>query len=306
MMNKATKATQMRERTRGAAAASKALSLRRNSFEPRALSNLFLTVGACLVAALGAVPLISVLYMLIVKGGARLSAELFTELPPAGFELGGGIGNAIQGTLVTVAIASVISIPIAILAAVYLAEFRPNGRIAAIARFLSKVLTGFPSILAGVFVYAAVVLLMGSYSALAGGVALAVLMLPTVTLTAEGAMRMVPQRMKDAAIGMGCTNAQVVWSVTLPTALPSIVTGVILAVARVAGESAPLLFTALFSNYWLRSLREPTASLSILIYNFSSMPFENQIELAWAASLVLVLIVLTFNILSRFIGRPQV
>ena len=267
---------------------------------------MFLTVGAWLVAAVGAVPLLSVVYMLIVKGGARLSLELFTELPPAGFEQGGGIGNAIQGTLVTVAIAAVISIPIAVLAAIYLAEFRPDSRIAALARFLSKVLTGFPSILAGVFVYAAVVLLMGSYSALAGGVALAVLMLPTVTLTAEGAMRMVPQRMKDAAIGMGCTNAEVVWHVTVPTALPSIVTGVILAVARVAGESAPLLFTALFSNYWLRSIREPTASLAILIYNFSSMPFDNQIELAWAASLVLVLIVLTFNILSRFIGRPQV
>lgn len=277
-----------------------------NSFEPRALVNVLLTVGAWTVAALGAVPLISVLFMLIVKGGARLSTELFTELPPAGFEMGGGIGNAIQGTLVTVAIAALISIPIAILAAVYLAEFRPNGQIAKIARFLSKVLTGFPSILAGVFVYAAVVLLMGTYSALAGGVALAVLMLPTVTLTAEGAMSMVPQRMKDAAIGMGCTNAQVVWSVTLPTALPSIVTGIILAVARVAGESAPLLFTALFSNYWLRSITEPTASLSILIYNFSSMPFDNQIELAWAASLVLVMIVLSFNILSRFIGRPQV
>lgn len=284
----------------------KAYDLRHNALEARALANVLLTGGAWLVAALGAVPLFSVLYMLVVKGGARLSLELFTELPPAGFEIGGGIGNAIQGTLVTVAIASAISIPIALLAAVYLAEFRPLSRIAATARFLSKVLTGFPSILAGVFVYAAVVLLMGSYSALAGGIALAVLMLPTVTLTAEGAMRMVPQRMKDAAIGMGCTNAQVVWSVTLPTALPSIVTGIILAVARVAGESAPLLFTALFSNYWLRSIREPTASLSILIYNFSSMPFDNQIELAWAASLVLVLIVLTFNILSRFIGRPQV
>ncbi len=284
----------------------KSFSLRHNSLEPRALKNVFLTVGAWLVAALGAVPLFSVLYMLIVKGGARLGAELFTELPPAGFEVGGGIGNAVQGTLATVAIASAISIPIALLAAVYLAEFRPDSKIAATARFLSKVLTGFPSILAGVFVYAAVGVVMGSYSALAGGIALAVLMLPTVTLTAEGAMRMVPQRMKDAAIGMGCTNAQVVWSVTLPTALPSIVTGVILAVARVAGESAPLLFTALFSNYWLRSVTEPTASLSILIYNFSSMPFDNQIELAWAASLVLVLIVLTFNILSRFIGRPQV
>ena len=117
---------------------------------------------------------------------------------------------------------------------------------------------------------------------------------------------MVPQRMKDAAIGMGCTRTQVIAKVTVPTALPSILTGVILAVARVAGESAPLLFTALFSNYWLSSLSEPTASLSILIYNFSSMPFDNQIELAWAASLVLVLIVLLFNILSRLIGRPKV
>lgn len=277
-----------------------------NPFELRALRSMALTAGAWAIALLGAIPLFSVIYMLIVKGGARLGAELFTELPPAGFELGGGIGNAIQGTVVTVAIASLISIPIALFAAVYLAELRPHSRISAWARFLSKVLTGFPSILAGVFVYAAVVLWMGTYSALAGGIALAVLMLPTVTLTAEGAMGMVPQRMKDAAIGMGCTKAQVVWKVTLPTALPSVVTGVILAVARVAGESAPLLFTALFSNYWLRSLREPTASLSILIYNFSSMPFENQIELAWAASLVLVIIVLGFNILSRFIGRPQV
>ncbi|WP_198017179.1 phosphate ABC transporter permease PstA [Methylocapsa acidiphila] len=300
------KAAKIQDRRQSRPAPSKKFNLRRNVLELRSLRNVFLTAGACLVAALGAVPLISVLYMLVVKGGARLNLELFTELPPAGFEQGGGIGNAIQGTLATVAIASAISIPIAILAAIYLAEFRPEGPTSALARFLSKVLTGFPSILAGVFVYAAVVLLMGGYSALAGGVALAVLMLPTVTLTAEGAMRMVPQRMKDAAIGMGCTKTQVVWHVTLPTALPSIVTGVILAVARVAGESAPLLFTALFSNYWLRSVREPTASLSILIYNFSSMPFENQIELAWAASLVLVLIVLTFNILSRFIGRPQV
>ena len=166
-------------------------------------------------------------------------------------------------------------------------------------------LTGFPSILAGVFVYAAVVLIMGTYSALAGGIALAVLMLPTVVLTAEEAMKMVPRKMKDAALGMGCTRTQMIWQVVLPTGLPGILTGVMLGIARVSGESAPLLFTALFSNYWLSSVREPTASLSILIYNFSSMPFENQIELAWAASLVLVLIVLVFNILSRIIGRPK-
>ena len=136
---------------------------------------------------------------------------------------------------------------------------------------------------------------MGTYSALAGGIALAILMLPTVVLTAEEAMKMVPRKMKDAALGMGCTRTQMIWKVVLPTALPGILTGVMLAVARVAGESAPLLFTALFSNYWLSRVSEPTASLSILIYNFSSMPFDNQIELAWAASLVLVLIVLVFN-----------
>ena len=167
-------------------------------------------------------------------------------------------------------------------------------------------LTGFPSILAGVFVYAWLVLAMGTYSAIAGGVALAVLMLPTVMLTAEQSVRMVPQRMKDAAYGMGCTETQTVWKVVLPTAMPGILTGIMLAVAGAAGNSAPLLFTALFSNYWIGSFTEPTASLAILIYNFSGMPFPNQIELAWAASLVLVLIVLAFNILSRLISARRV
>ena len=281
-------------------------NLQRSLSEPRALRSGLLTGGAWVVALIASVPLFSVLYMLIVEGGARLSSELFTELPPAGFELGGGFGNAIIGTLVMVGIAALISIPIGILTAVFLAELGPDSRLGATTRFLAKVLTGFPSILAGVFVYAVIVLAMGTYSALAGGVSLAVLMLPTVILTAEEAMKMVPRKMKDAALGMGCTRTQMIWQVVLPTALPGILTGVMLAVARVAGESAPLLFTALFSNYWLSSLREPTASLSILIYNFSSMPFENQIELAWAASLVLVLIVLVFNIISRVIGRARI
>jgi phosphate transport system permease protein len=197
-------------------------------------------------------------------------------------------------------------VPIGILAAVYLAILGPNSKLAATSRFLAKVMTGLPSILAGVFAYAAMVVVMGTYSALAGGVALAVLMLRTVVLTAEEAMKQVPQRMKDAAFGMGCTRSQVIWKVVLPTALPGILTGVMLAVAGAAGESAPLLFTALFSNYYLSSLTEPTASLSILIYNFSAMPFENQIELAWTASLVLVLIVLVFNILARLVRQPNV
>jgi len=206
---------------------------------------------------------------------------------------------------VMVAIAAVIAIPIGIMGGVHLGVLEPDSRLAATSRFLAKALTGFPSILAGVFVYGVLVLAMGTYSALAGGIALAVLMLPTIILTTEQAVRMVPQRMKDAAYGMGCTRTQVIWKVVLPTGLPGILTGVMLGIAGAAGESAPLLFTALFSNYWLEGLAEPTASLSILIFNFSGMPFPNQIELAWAASLVLVLIVLVFNILSRFFGRPR-
>jgi phosphate transport system permease protein len=154
------------------------------------------------------------------------------------------------------------------------------------------------------------VLSTGGFSAFAGAVALSILMLPTIILTAEDAIRMVPGRMKDAAIGMGATRTQVVWMVLLPTALPGILTGVMLAVARAAGETAPLLFTALFSSFWLVEqgavrLMQPTASLAVLIYNFSGMPFENQIELAWAASLVLVMLVLFVNIVSRLLGRRR-
>ncbi len=281
-------------------------SLRRSFGERRTLRNTILTVFLWGVAILASVPLFSVLWMLITQGGARLSLELFTELPPAGFEMGGGFGNAILGTLVMVLIASVIAIPFGILGGLFLGFIAPHSRLADWTRFVAKVLTGFPSILSGVFVYAWLVLAMGTYSAIAGGIALAVLMLPTIMLTAEQAVRMVPQRMKDAAYGMGCTRTQVALKVVLPTGLPGILTGIMLAVAGASGESAPLLFTALFSNYWLGSFTEPTASLSILIYNFSGMPFDNQIELAWAASLVLVLIVLVFNVLSRIVGSRRV
>lgn len=280
--------------------------LERQTFESRALKSGLLTTLTWAAALLAAVPLFSVLYMLIVEGGARIDLEALTALPPAGFEQGGGFGNAIVGTLLMVGIASAIAVPLGIVAAIYLSILGAHTRVARVSRFLAKVLTGLPSILAGVFAYAAVVLWMGSYSAIAGGVALGMLMLPTVVLTAEEAMKEVPQRMKDAAFGMGCTRSQVIWSVVLPTGLPGILTGVMLAVAGAAGESAPLLFTALFSNYYVSEMVEPTASLSILIYNFSAMPFDNQISLAWAASLVLVFMVLIINILARLIGQPKV
>ena len=279
--------------------------LERRLFERRAMKNGLLTGLTWVIAILGSIPLFSVIFMLVAEGGARLDLEALTALPPAGFEMGGGFGNAIVGTLVMVAIATVISVPVGILAAIYLAVLDPNSHLASVSRFVAKTLTGFPSILAGVFTYAVLVITFG-YSALAGGVALAVLMLPTVVLAAEEAMKQVSQKMTDAAFGMGCTRSQVIWKVVLPTGLPGILTGVMLAVAGAAGESAPLLFTALFSSYYISELIEPTASLSILIYNFSAMPFDNQIELAWAASLVLVLIVLVFNILARLVGQPKV
>ncbi|ADR60629.1 MULTISPECIES: phosphate ABC transporter permease PstA [Pseudomonas] len=287
-----------------------ALPSLQRKLEGRALRSLILTTLAWFAALVASVPLISVLYMLITRGGARLNLEVFTELPPTGFEMGGGFGNAMAGTFVMVGIAAAIAVPVGILAAVFLAELGPDSKLANAARFAAKMLTGLPSILAGVFAYALVVMTTGTYSAPAGGVALAVLMLPIVVLTAEESMKMVPKIMKDAAYGMGCTRAQVIWKIVLPTGLPAILTGVMLAVARAAGETAPLLFTALFSNYWIYhdgslEVMNPTASLAVLIYNFSGMPFDNQLELAWAASLVLVMIVLVINILSRVFGKPK-
>jgi phosphate transport system permease protein len=272
---------------------------------PRTFISAFLSVLTGGMTILAMVPLFSVLIMLIINGGQRLSLELFTELPPAAARTwtGGGIGNAILGTLLMVGIATLLSVPIGILAAVYLAEFGPDSKTAAAVRFVAQLLTGLPSILAGVFAYVSVVTVLGTFSAPAGGVALALLMLPTVLLTAEDAIRMVPTRMREAAIGMGATRTQVTWYVLLPSALPSILTGVMLAVARAAGETAPLLFTALFSDYWLtNNLFEPTPSLAVLIYEFSGSPFKNQIEIAWAASLVLVAIVLAANIAGQFIA----
>jgi phosphate transport system permease protein len=268
--------------------------------KPRTLFSAIMSLIAGIMSLMATVPLVSVLAMLIYRGGRRLSIGLFTDLPPAAGMTGGGIGNALVGTLLMVGIASAISVPFGILAAVFLVEIGPKSRTASLVRFTAKVLSGLPSVLAGLFAYATVVILTGKYSAPAGGVALAILMLPTILLTAEQAIKMVPQRMREAAIGMGCTQTEVVWYVVLPTALPGLLTGVMLAVARAAGETAPLLFTALFSDYWLtRNPMEPTASLAVLIFDFSSSPFKNQIEIAWAASLVVVVIILMANVAAQ-------
>jgi phosphate transport system permease protein len=276
----------------------------------RTLTSATLSGVAIAASAVACVPLLSVLAMLIYRGGSRLNWQALTELPPSALAAGGGFGNAIIGTLTMVGLATLFAVPAGILAASYLALIGPETRTASAVRFAAKVLTGLPSVLAGVFAYAAVVLTTGGFSAPAGGVALAVLMLPTVILTSEEAIKMVPQRMKDAAIGMGCTEAQLLWKIVLPTAMPGILTGVMLVIARAAGETAPLIFTALFSNYWLldlgrMNLMKPTASLAVLIYNFSSAPYANQVSLAWAASLVLVALVLSFNIAGQVLSRNR-
>jgi phosphate transport system permease protein len=281
-------------------------SLRR----PRTFFSFLMSIIVTVMTLMALVPLFSVILILFWRGGQKLSLALFTELPPSAMESGGGFGNAIVGTIAMVLLAALISVPIGILCGVYLAEIDPQSRLANTVRFCAKVLTGFPSILAGVFAYGAVVLVMG-FSAWAGGIALSILMLPTIILTAEEAIRMVPAKMREAAIGMGATPTEVCWMVSLPTAMPGILTGVMLAIARAAGETAPLIFTALFSNYWLMSagkpdLSQPTASLAVLIYNFSGSPFNNQVEMAWAAALVLVLMVLIFNLAGQFLSKNPI
>jgi phosphate transport system permease protein len=272
--------------------------------EPRTLGSVLLTALALGLSLLALAPLFWVLWMLIVRGAAMLSPSLFVELTPGAGMVGGGIGNAILGTIIVALLAMLSSLPLGLLAGVYLAEYGGRSRLATAVRFATKVLTGMPSILAGVFAYAAVVAATGHFSALAGGVAMGVLMVPTVTLTCEQALRGVPSKMKLAAYGLGATHAEAVLSVVVPAAMPGILTGVMLALARAMGETAPLLFTALFSDYWFEGkLVEPIASLAVLIYNFSGSPFENQVQLAWAASLVLVVLVLALNLIAQAVTR---
>ncbi|MCU0719217.1 MAG: phosphate ABC transporter permease PstA [Pirellula sp.] len=288
-----------------------AISIERRWSNRRTLMNLCLTIVTGAIALVACLPLASLLYMLVKRGANAISLSSFTQLPPAPMQEGGGFGNAIVGTLTMVLIGAILSIPVGVLSAIYLSILGPDSRTATLVRFTAKILSGLPSILAGVFAYTLVVVTMKTYSAPAGGVALAVLMVPIVILTSEEAFRMVPKKMIEAAIGMGCTPTQAVWKVILPTAFPSLLTGVMLAVARAAGETAPLLFTALFSNYWIwqdsrLSLMEPTASLAVFIYNSSGSPFDNQIEMAWAAALVLVVLILALNLIAQFMSRKQI
>jgi phosphate transport system permease protein len=260
---------------------------------------------ACIVITL--IPLFAVLTYVMIQGFSRLNLDLFTKLPPPPGLSDGGIANAVLGTLIVVGLSTVIAVPIGVLAAVYLSEFSGGNKIAQWVRFATNVLSGVPSIIAGIFAYGLLVAsgVLG-FSAIAGAVALSVLMLPTIIRTTDEALKIVPQDIRWAALGVGAYNYQTVLKIVLPAALPAILTGVTLAIARAAGETAPLIFTALFSNFWPKGLNEPIATLSVLVYNFAIVPFKPQQELAWAGSLILVLLVLITSILARWATRQKV
>ncbi len=276
-------------------------SLKKDPTSPRNLFGLFMTGVASLFTLMAIVPLFIILGYLLTKGISSLSLQVFTELPPPPLVEGGGFGNAILGTIIMVGIGALISIPIGIMAAIYLSEFS-GGKLADWIRFATNVLSGVPSIIIGVFAYGAIVLTTQQYSAWAGGFALSILMLPIIVRTTDEALKLVPQEIRQASIGIGANDYQTVLQVVLPAALPAIITGITLSVARAAGETAPLLFTALFTQYWpdwSNGFMEPTASLAVLVYNFAIVPFKNQQELAWAAAFILVLLVLVTSIISR-------
>lgn len=286
------------------------LSITKKLITTRSLFDVFWTATVFLCMLCTVVPLFAVLFFVGYSGVRRIDYPLFTQLsPPPGYSEG-GIAHAILGTLLTVGIGSLIAIPIGIFAAIYLAEFSGNNKIAYWVRFTASVLSGVPSILIGVFIYGLLIAtkIIG-FSAIAGGTALSVLMLPTITKTTDEALQIVPQDLRWAALGIGAYNYQAVLGVILPAAAPTIVTGITLAIARAAGETAPLLFTALYSNFWASNppegLIEPIATLSVLIYNFSVVPFEPQKQLAWSASLILVFLVLITSIASRLATREK-
>nr|WP_225894220.1 phosphate ABC transporter permease PstA [Atlanticothrix silvestris] len=264
----------------------------------RTLIGTVLTVLAFVMLGIAILPLGLVLGYVILKGASQFNLELFTGQIPAALQKGGGVGAAIVGTLIVVGIASALSIPFGILAAIYLSEFS-SGTIVKWIRFATNVLSGVPSIIVGLFAYGVVVATTNQFSAVAGGFALAILMLPIVVRTADEALQLVPQEVRWASTGVGASNFQTVLQVVLPSAMGAIITGTTLAIARAAGETAPLIFTVLFSQFWPRSIWQPIPTLSVLVYNFATVPYENQQQLAWAASLILVLLVLITSILSR-------
>jgi phosphate transport system permease protein len=262
------------------------------------VSSLFVAFcGASVLLAL--VPLALILFFVVSQGLQALNLEFFRSMPKPVGEPGGGMANAIVGTLILTGLGSLLAIPIGILSGIYMSEYAGT-RMASAIRFAADTLNGVPSIVIGVFVYGIAVLPFKQFSALAGGLALGVMMIPIIARTTEELLLLVPSTMREGALALGATRARAVFSVVLPAAAPGIVTGVVLALARVAGETAPLLFTSFNNRFFSTRLTQPIASLTVQVFTYAIAPYEDWHRQAWAGALVLVSIVLVCSVLARF------
>jgi phosphate transport system permease protein len=258
----------------------------------------------CLAAALAVVPLVVILAYLLKQGAGALSVSFFTNMPKPVGEQGGGMANAILGTLMLIGIASVVGLPVGIGAGLYLAEQR-GAKLANAVRFLADVLNGLPSIVMGIFAWQFLVRPFGHFSALAGGAAIGAMMIPLVTRTTEEMVRTVPQSLHEAALALGYPRWRTSLQIVLRTALGGIVTGVLVAVARVAGETAPLLFTAFGNQFWSTKVTQPIAALPLQIFSYAISPYDDWHAQAWAGALVLIALVLVISIIARFVTRGR-
>lgn len=271
-------------------------------YRRRQLGDRLVTLLTGLAVLAAVVPLFSILIYVGIRGLPALNVAFFTQMPKPIGEAGGGMLNAIVGSILLVTLATVIGLPVGIMAAIYLSEYG-RGRLADTIRLFTEVMSGLPSIVVGIFAYAIVVRPLHHFSALAGGFALGVLMIPVVTRTAEEMIRMVPQSLREAGLALGLPKWRVILSIVLPSAASGIITGSMLAIARVAGETAPLLFTALNNAFFSTSLLQPIASLPVQIYTYATTPYEELHRLAWGGAFVLVMMVLITNLLTRLVVR---
>jgi phosphate transport system permease protein len=267
----------------------------------RIVSSLFVVfcASAVLVALM---PLALILFFVVSQGVQALNFEFFTHMPQPVGEPGGGMANAITGTLILVTLAALMAVPIGVMSGVYMAEYA-GSRLASAIRFAADTLNGVPSIVIGVFAYGVAVLPFKQFSALAGGFALGVMMIPIIARTTEELLLLVPSSIREGALALGATRARAVFTVVLPSAAPGIVTGAVLALARVAGETAPLLFTSFNNRFFTTRLTQPIASLTVQVFTYAISPYEDWHRQAWAGALVLVSIVLLCSLAARFATR---
>jgi phosphate transport system permease protein len=250
-------------------------------------------------AAVGLIALAWITWEILARGAGALNWSFFTRLPTPPGMAGGGLANAILGTALITALATVMGVPVGLLAGVYLAEFGRDGHMGALVRFTSNILMGTPSIIIGVFVYTLLVVTTGHFSAYAGAAALAIIMLPVVARTTDDMLSLVPNALRESALALGAARWRVTLGVVFRAAKQGLLTGVLLAVARVSGETAPLLFTALNSPYWPRSLGQPTANLTVTIFNYAMSPYADWQQMAWGASLLITVGVLLAAVIAR-------